>query len=251
MDQNKKYGFVYIWFDCKHVRFYIGSHWGSVDDGYICSSRWMRKAYKRRSNDFKRRILSYVYTNRKDLLFEEHKWLKMIKDSELKTRYYNITKHLNGHWTAEDQVKTISEKISIKTKEAMQDPIVRQRYLEGLSNRDNRSSDPSVREKRRKSMMGKNVGKITARFTADPTGKAFHTTKDDPRFVTGEIYPASRGVKRDPHPEERIEHFRKTSHFHAINSTKTKCAHCDFVGISAHLARYHNDKCKKRKLECA
>ena len=148
-----KFGFVYLWFDRKHNRFYVGSHWGTINDGYICSSRWMRKAYKRRSHDFKRRIIARVFTNRKDLLREEHRWLSMIKEHELTTRYYNITKHLNGHWSAEDSSKTIMEKISIKTKEAMQDPEIRQKYLEGLNKRDNRSSDPAVREKRRQSML--------------------------------------------------------------------------------------------------
>ena len=28
----EKHGFVYIWFDRKHRRFYIGSHWGTEDD---------------------------------------------------------------------------------------------------------------------------------------------------------------------------------------------------------------------------
>ena len=34
----EKYGFVYIWFDRKHKRYYIGCHWGHEDDGYVCSS---------------------------------------------------------------------------------------------------------------------------------------------------------------------------------------------------------------------
>lgn len=149
---SEKFGFVYLWLDRKNMRFYVGSHWGTTDDGYVCSSRWMRKAYSRRAHDFKRRIIARVYSNRKDLLLEEHRWLTMIKDHELSTRYYNITKHLNGHWSAGDVSKTIAEKISIKTKEAMASPDIRQKYLEGLNRRDNRSSDQEVREKRRASM---------------------------------------------------------------------------------------------------
>ena len=147
-----KFGFVYLWFDRKHKKFYVGSHWGTVDDGYICSSRWMRKAYNRRPRDFKRRIIARIDTSRKELLLEEHRWLSLIKDHELSTRYYNLTKHLNGHWSAEDTAKTISEKISAKTKEAMARPEVRQKYLANINNRDNKSSDPVVIEKRRASM---------------------------------------------------------------------------------------------------
>ena len=39
----EKYGFVYIWYDRKHKRYYIGCRWGTENDGYICSSSWMKK----------------------------------------------------------------------------------------------------------------------------------------------------------------------------------------------------------------
>lgn len=108
-----KYGFVYIWFDRKHKRYYIGSHWGTKDDGYICSSRWMRNSYKRRPNDFKRKILKYITTNRNELLNEEFKWLQLIDDNDLGKKYYNLTKHLNGHWsTDEERRKSVGQKIS-------------------------------------------------------------------------------------------------------------------------------------------
>jgi len=96
----EKFGFVYLWFDRKHKRYYVGSHWGTEDDGYVCSSKWMRTSYKKRPQDFKRRILSRVYTNREDLINEEQRWLNMIKPSEIAgrnghgkpstSRYYNL-----------------------------------------------------------------------------------------------------------------------------------------------------------------
>lgn len=108
-----KYGFVYIWFDRKHKRYYIGCRWGDEDDGYICSSRWMRNSYKRRPDDFKRRILARVYTCRQDLLNEEHRWLSLVSDSEVGVKYYNLTKHLNGHWSANDDTRqVVGSKIS-------------------------------------------------------------------------------------------------------------------------------------------
>jgi hypothetical protein len=120
----QKYGFVYIWYDRKHKRYYVGSHWGTEDDGYICSSNWMFNSYNRRPKDFKRRIIARVYTNRTDLLTEEQRWLTFIKDEELATknttlakrrnvRYYNFSKSTKNPWhSTEDGVKTIGEKIS-------------------------------------------------------------------------------------------------------------------------------------------
>jgi len=108
-----KNGFVYIWYDRKHKRYYIGSHWGKEDDGYICSSRWMRNAYSRRPNDFKRKVLSRIDSQRGDLLAEEYRWLQMIDPDELGKKYYNLTKHQNGHWTTDHhKATTLSNKLS-------------------------------------------------------------------------------------------------------------------------------------------
>lgn len=149
---NEKYGFVYIWYDRKHKRYYVGCHWGTEDDGYICSSRWMRSAHRRRPDDFKRRIIKR-HIDKETLLLEESRYLSMIKEEELRDRYYNLTNKKFGHWAFEKDHKTISEKISIRTKEAMQRPEVREKYEKGLERRDCKGSDPDTIEKRRQSMI--------------------------------------------------------------------------------------------------
>ena len=45
--------------------FYIGCRWGYENDGYICSSNWMLKTYKRRPQTFKRRILTSNISDKK------------------------------------------------------------------------------------------------------------------------------------------------------------------------------------------
>lgn len=107
---REKYGFVYIWRDRKHNRFYVGSHWGTEDDGYICSSPWMKQAHLHRPQDFKRRILARVYTTRKDLLNEELRYLLMIKPEEVRVRYYNIHIKANGHWIARDDGLSVAQR---------------------------------------------------------------------------------------------------------------------------------------------
>jgi hypothetical protein len=106
-------GFIYIWYDRKHKRYYVGSHWGSPDDGYICSSNWMRDAYHRRPEDFKRRVISHVITNRKKLFEEEQRYLQMIKVEEIGKRYYNLIRRTDHHWLNNpDSAKSVAEKIS-------------------------------------------------------------------------------------------------------------------------------------------
>ncbi len=109
----EKYGFVYLWYDKKHKRYYIGCRWGREDDGYICSSTWMKQGYKHRPQDFKRRVLSRIYTNKNDLLEEEYHWLSKIKEEELGKKYYNLHNHHFGHWSTDENKKlTIGQKIS-------------------------------------------------------------------------------------------------------------------------------------------
>lgn len=108
----EKYGFIYIWRDRKHKRFYIGSHWGSIDDGYICSSSWMKQAYTRRPKDFKRRILQSNIP-RSDILNEEQRWLNMISSAELGGRYYNLNSNCLYHWHNDPEKRlTVGQKIS-------------------------------------------------------------------------------------------------------------------------------------------
>jgi hypothetical protein len=98
----EKYGFIYIWRDKKNGRMYIGCHWGSERDGYICSSNMMRDAYSRRPHDFRRKVVQRVYTSRSDLLEAEYKWLQLIPEEELGRKFYNKSKHHFGHWSVHD-----------------------------------------------------------------------------------------------------------------------------------------------------
>ena len=109
---KEKYGFVYLWYDRKHKRYYVGCHWGNIDDGYVCSSNWMRKRYRRRPQDFKRRILK-TGLSREQMYIEEQYYLDMQKPEEKKIRYYNLyTKNGNLWHKYPDSVKTIGQKIS-------------------------------------------------------------------------------------------------------------------------------------------
>jgi len=103
-------GFVYKWHDVAHDRFYIGSHYGSPDDGYICSSKEMKREYRLRPLDFKREILEAVDGSRFDVLARETEWLKEIPDSELGKRYYNKSKNAGPWWVVNPEARKIVTK---------------------------------------------------------------------------------------------------------------------------------------------
>ena len=98
-------GYVYIWYDTRARLFYIGGHKGKVEDSYICSSKMMLRAYKKRPDTFKFRVLQFVEGDNKSLREAEQYWLDQIKDNELywtsniknkSVRYYNMKKTSAG-----------------------------------------------------------------------------------------------------------------------------------------------------------
>jgi hypothetical protein len=85
------FGFVYIWMDRKKKKFCIGSHMGSVDDGYLSSTGWFKQAYRRRPDDFRRRILFWLTSDDQKLLRKvEQMWLDLIPRNQFGKKYYNI-----------------------------------------------------------------------------------------------------------------------------------------------------------------
>lgn len=120
---SEKYGFVYVWYDRWRKMFYIGSHWGTEDDGYVCSSNRMRDAYRRRPEDFKRRVVFRTNESKQTLLDVEDNWLKMIKEHEIGEKYYNLRVHKFGHWSAnKDLSLTVSQKLSKANKGQRRSP---------------------------------------------------------------------------------------------------------------------------------
>jgi hypothetical protein len=92
-------GFVYLWYDRKHKRFCLGSHVGHPDDGYITKTggAYFRNAYRKRRQDFKRRIIEVVIEgDLKAVRNAEQRWLNMIKPDEFGSRYYNYMRDARG-----------------------------------------------------------------------------------------------------------------------------------------------------------
>jgi hypothetical protein len=180
---EEKYGFVYIWYDAKHKRYYIGSHWGTEDDGYICSSRLMRQAYNRRQKDFKRRIIERIYTNRKDLLLAEERWLSMIdpekttsKNTTLEerknVRYYNINLGTQNHWWSDTDTRlTIGEKISKAKTGVSTGPCSEETKSKISKSNSGKVRTPEMKEVQRQKKLGKKRTEEAKRKTSESLRK--------------------------------------------------------------------------------
>ena len=103
-------GYIYLWYDSKAKLYYLGGHKGKVEDSYVCSNAMMRRAYAKRPETFRFKVLEYVFGDITALRQAEQRWLDKIKDEELywtpniynKTvRYYNQKKiSAGGNGTA-------------------------------------------------------------------------------------------------------------------------------------------------------
>lgn len=189
-------GFVYIWLDKKKHRFYIGSHWGAEDDGYICSSTWMKRAYKRRPFDFKRRILSRISSSRELLLKEEQKWLDLIKSEEVGKRYYNLRLKSLGGYRGPDKAETRLKKSLAKRgkppnnqKSTSSNPAIKRKIGDGVKKHldiHGLHSNSSRLFRGPNNPAQKQRGTAIARCgrTGNRLGRV---SSDDPRWKTGEF----------------------------------------------------------------
>ena len=164
-------GFVYLWRDRKYSRYYVGCHWGSDEDNYVCSSKWMLRAYTRRKEDFTRKIISRVNGTHQDVLDEEYRWLQMIKPEELGKgsikKYYNLHNHHYGHWTSDEENSlSIREKISVSSKKCQNSG----RFLNG------HGASEAVREKISKGNKGKQ-SRLGLSHTTESKQKISESTK--------------------------------------------------------------------------
>lgn len=237
---QKKYGFVYIWRDKKHARYYIGCHWGTEDDGYICSSTWMKLGYKKRPQDFKRKILSRVYTNKGDLLEEEYRYLSMIKDCELKVKYYNLHNHHFNHWSScENSTKTVSQKI----KDAWTDE--RRQQMSDLKHTNNPMKDPEVAKRalENKKKNHSDLGKWQRGIPASAEQRAKQSAKMKGREPPNKGKPSPRrGIKTGAvHCAKQYQVTYPNGDTEVITNLKSYCISKGYAPTAVHNAMA---KCK-------
>jgi hypothetical protein len=124
--------FVYCWTDKKTNMLYVGSHKGSINDGYICSNKYMLEEYNKRPEDFNRQIIAEG-----DLLLMRKFEAKILQaaNARLDESFYN--KHANdgfyfdgwkkGEMTVEHREKLAAAKRGRKLSESHRQNILNNR----------------------------------------------------------------------------------------------------------------------------
>lgn len=97
---KNKIAFVYEWNNLDNGMKYTGSHFGSLDDGYISSSDHFNSIYKKTPNLFYRKIL-FIFEKRVDALKKESEILNEV-DAAKNLKYYNLCNTPGKGWSHHD-----------------------------------------------------------------------------------------------------------------------------------------------------
>jgi len=95
-----KYGFVYCWTNIINDKKYIGSHYGNINDSYVGSGVYFKRAYLKNPNNFKRSIL-YIGKNYNAI---EEFYLNY-HDAKNNDNFYNLKNESIGGWNHVDIIK--------------------------------------------------------------------------------------------------------------------------------------------------
>lgn len=101
--------FVYCWTDHKTNKLYVGSHKGTTDDGYICSSKYMIEEYNKRPEDFTRQIIAHG--SEKDIRDLESKILQTV-NAKMNESFYNLHNGNGDFYISGPFTETHKRKIS-------------------------------------------------------------------------------------------------------------------------------------------
>ena len=91
------YGFIYEWTNILNGKKYIGSHAGTVDDGYTGSGKVFKWAIKKYGiENFTRSILEYIDIDDRYYLLEREKFYLDAVNAYYSDNYYNVAKDVIG-----------------------------------------------------------------------------------------------------------------------------------------------------------
>jgi len=110
--------FIYFWKDNLLKKYYIGSHIGNTEDGYLFGGVDIKKEYKKRPDDFERNILSYHFVNNNEEIRLIEKEYLIKYDVENNPDFYNRTNESYGGYhkkSVEERLNDIDKKM-VKTR---------------------------------------------------------------------------------------------------------------------------------------
>jgi hypothetical protein len=222
--------FVYTWTDMKTNKLYVGWHKGSVDDGYICSSKVMLEEYRKRPYDFNREIVATGST--RDMISLESAILRSEKVAT-NEQYYNMHEN-NG--------KFIFTKHSEASKQKMRGP-------KSENAKRNMSINHADVSGKNNPMFGRSVViEKKLKWYNNGNKEIYISENTQPKeFIPGRL----KGTKREPRSAEWCKKISMSkqgaSSFLKGHRYKiVECPHCKKHGGGGNMTRFHFENCKEK-----
>lgn len=238
-------GFVYKWTDAKRDMYYIGSHKGSIDDGYVCSSKWMMRAFNKRPHNFVREILGVVTTNYSDLIQLEQHYLNLIPDDAIGKSCYNLKKTAAGgngfgYHLTEEHRKRIAES-RMGEKNWVKRPEVRAKISKTMSLVLRTEESNRKRSETMTGMVGTWSGKDLSEEHKNNISKSLKGRRPSEATISAAVA-FHTGAKRSDKTKIRL----RESHLGKIQP-QLICPHCGKVGGLSGMKQHHFDNCEATK----
>lgn len=250
--------FCYCLTDHKTKKIYIGSHKGSKDDGYLCSSKYVLKEHTLRPTDFTRQIIAEGdwTTIRK---FEDRLiralWAANIPCYNKATGgLFKFDTDVRRNMSLASKGRPKSEETKAKMKIANQLKAKNPAVLEKLR----RPKPAGFGKKVSASLKGrKRSAEHCAALSKALKGKKGHTCSEEHKAMLSQLF------KGRPSPNagktyEELYGIEKANELKRLRSISVKrylsgretiitCPHCGYQNLSAaNMSRWHLDNCKRK-----
>lgn len=278
-----KEAFVYCWTDHLRNMIYVGYHKGTIDDGYVCSSKLMKQYYKERPEDFSRMIIAQGST---DDMHNLERQILISMDAMNDVSCYNRSNGVKTYNIKEhtEETKRKISKINKGKTRTEEDKKKMSEYRKG------KKKSKEHKKKISDAHIGKNISEETKRKISEVNKGKKHSEE-----TCKKISESLRGFKQSidsiektrlanlgkKHSEERK---RKNSESHIgirhsdetrkkmsdskkgkrkseetkknmseanKNRPKDTCPHCNKFGSISTMKHYHFDNCKHKVKEAA
>jgi uncharacterized protein YlaI len=245
------FGFVYLWWDALRKKFYIGSHMGSFDDGYVSSSKRLNNCHKKRKNDLSRIIIETVDNSDREYLYKrEQYWLDCIDDSYMGGFSYNIRKCAKG-FDSTQSIKINNQRVANGSHVFLGPAVNKKRMDSGnhhFLDKDFQQKIAALSKSRVEdgthNFLGGEIQGITSRRrVANGTHNFLDSEKQ--RETSNKLVREGRHHFLGGAIQSKNTQMRLALGTHPFQNQPIRtCPHCELTSRGHNMIRYHFDNCK-------
>lgn len=173
-----KTGFVYRWKNTINGKMYLGSHKGTVDDGYVGSGKIFERAVKKYGiESFVREILEDNIAE--DLVYTREQYYLDEVDAANSREYYNVSPHAGGGFDHINKNKELKERCNKEASVRMKKYYEENEHPKGMKDKKHTNESNAKRSASNKKWTQENIEVSVYQFTFNGKLKKKHASITD------------------------------------------------------------------------